>query len=213
MRFVTRMANGEGGAQMNDLRSSSWEDGAGTRLRFNSSQYKDEQLAESTQGDAHRADAGAPVSIELTRPKKKKLSFANRVYFPVQHSIALLQAARSGASLFTGDLYDGSEKGDKVYTTTTAIGRMTRSGQKPLPASVKNGDRLTGRASWPVSISYFEPNSDKKDAVPTYELAFRFYENGVSSGLYIDYGEFAIRGELKELTFLEPPRCDPAARN
>ena len=45
------------------------------------------------------------------------------------------------------------------------------------------------------------------DALPTYELSFRFYENGVSSRLYIDYGDFAIRGELKELTFLDAGKC------
>ena len=47
----------------------------------------------------------------------------------------------------------------------------------------------------------------RSEAVPTYELAFRFYENGVSSKLFIDYGDFAIRGELKELTFLEEEKC------
>ena len=44
-----------------------------------------------------------------------------------------------------------------------------------------------------------------------YELSFRFYENGVSSRLYIDYGDFAIRGELKELTFLEEGKCEAGA--
>ena len=56
---------------------------------------------------------------------------------------------------------------------------------------------------------FFEPGPRKADAVPTYELAFRFYENGVSTKLYIDYGDFAIRGELKELTFLEETPCSP----
>ncbi len=212
MRFVTRMSSGEGGAQLNDLRSSSWEDAGSTRLRFNSSQYKDEQLAESTQGDARRTDPSANVRVELTRPKKKKLTFAKPVYFPVQHSIAVLEAARAGKLLFTGDLYDGSEKGEKVYATTAAIGRMAAPGKSRLPAGLKNADQLAARRSWPVSISYFEPNSERKDAVPTYELAFRFYDNGVSSGLFIDYGEFAIRGELKELTFLDSGRCDTNGR-
>ena len=30
----------------------------------------------------------------------------------------------------------------------------------------------------------------------------------MSSRLYIDYGDFAIRGELKELTFLEEGKCE-----
>lgn len=209
MRFVTSMSGGEGKGQLNDLRSSSFEDHTGRRLRFNSSQYKDEQLSESTQGDAQRDAPEGGVKIELSRPKKKTVTVASRVYFPVEHSIAVLSAARAGKSLFTSNLYDGSEKGEKVYSTTAAIGRLLRAGQLRLPASLKNGEVLDQRPSWPVSISYFEPGSEKKDAVPTYELAFRFFDNGVSTGLFIDYGEFAIKGDLKELTFLPESPCAP----
>ena len=78
-------------------------------------------------------------------------------------------------------------------------------------ASVKNADKLDALASWPVAISYFEPGNERKDSPPSYELAFRFYENGVSTKLHIDYGEFSINGELSELNFLEPTRCDAGA--
>ena len=37
---------------------------------------------------------------------------------------------------------------------------------------------------------------------------FLFFENGVSRQLFIDYGEFAIQGEIKEITFLEPRACE-----
>ena len=74
-----------------------------------------------------------------------------------------------------------------------------------------NGDKLAEIASWPIAIRYFEPGPTRLDALPTYELSFRFYENGVSSRLYIDYGDFAIRGELKELTFLEEGKCEGGA--
>lgn len=206
MRFVTRMASGEGNAQLNDLRSSSFEDSTGKSFRFNSNSYKDEQLTDTTQGDANREGDG--VKVELQRPKKKDVKLASSVYFPVQHSIALIEAARAGKSIFVGDLFDGSEKGEKVYTTTSAIGRRLAPGTVKSPVSLKNGDVLEKLPSWPIAISYFEPNSDKKDATPSYELAFRYYDNGVSTQLVIDYGEFSIKGELKELTFLDAPRCD-----
>jgi hypothetical protein len=79
------------------------------------------------------------------------------------------------------------------------------------PAKVANADKLDEIASWPIAIGYFEPGPTRLDALPTYELSFRFYENGVSSRLYIDYGDFAIRGELKELTFLEEGKCEGGA--
>jgi EipB-like len=209
MRFVTRMTSGEGSSQLNDLRSSSFEDSTGKAFRFNSNSYKNDQLADTTQGDATREPQG--IRVELTRPNKKTVNLSSGVYFPVQHSVALIAAARAGKSIFIADLYDGSEKGEKVYSTTSAIGRRIAPGVNKSPVSLKNGDVLDKQAYWPVAISYFEPGSEKRDAVPSYELSFRFFENGVSTRLLINYGEFAIRGELKELVFLDAPKCEGPA--
>ena len=126
----------------------------------------------------------------------------------MQHSIALLQAAKVGKASFRADLYDGSEKGEKVYDTVSIIGRRRPPGANQQLPRVKNVEALDGLAAWPVSIGYFEPGSDKTDAVPVYELTFLFFENGVSRKLFIDYGEFAIRGELKEITFHPPSKCE-----
>lgn len=211
MRFVTRMTSQEGNVQVTDLRSSSWEDAAAQRFRFNSSQYRDDKLSETTTGDASRGDKSG-VKVEITRPAKKQVKLSDRVVFPVQHSINLLKAAQESQTVFAADLYDGSEKGEKIYETTAFIGRRLEPGfSKTLP-EVKNGEALASLASWPVSLSYFDRS--KKEDVPSYELAFVFFENGVSQKLFIDYGEFAISGQLMELTFLDAPKCDkpPAKR-
>lgn len=207
MRFVTQMTNQGGTAMITDLRSSSWEEGSGRRFKFSSSQFRDEKPTEATAGDAARANAD-DIKVELTKPAKKGLSLSARVHFPIQHSIALLQAAKDGKTSFRADLYDGSEKGEKVYDTVSIIGRRRPPGtNRQLPA-IKNAEALDELESWPVSIGYFEPVSDHTDAVPVYELSFLFFENGVSRDLYIDYGEFAIRGELKEIAFHTPTRCE-----
>ena len=208
MRFVTQMTNQGGTSMITDLRSSSWEEGSGRRFRFNSSQFRDEKPTEATAGDAARANTADDIKVELTKPAKKGLSLSARVYFPIQHSIALLQAAKVGKTSFRADLYDGSEKGEKVYDTVSVIGRRRPPGSnQPLP-QVKNAEPLDQQAAWPVSIAYFEPSSDHKDAVPVYELSFLFFENGVSRKLFIDYGEFAIQGEIREIVFHPPSKCE-----
>jgi envelope integrity protein B len=208
MRFVTQMVNQGGNTVLTDLRSSSWEEASGKRFRFNSSQFRDEKATDVTAGDAARANASGDVKVELTKPAKKDLSLSSRVYFPVQHSIALLQAASAGKSIFRADLYDGSEKGEKVYDTVSVVGRLRPSGANRKLPLVKNAQALDTIAAWPVSIGYFEPNSDMQDAVPVYELSFLFFANGVSRKLYIDYGEFAINGVLKDIVFHAPNKCD-----
>ena len=207
VRFVTQMTN-QGETMLTDLRSSSWEEGSGRRFRFNSSQFRDEKPTEATAGDAARANTADDIKVELTMPAKKGLSLSARVYFPIQHTIALLQAAKSGKATFRADLYDGSEKGEKVYDTVSIIGRhRPRGANRQLPF-VKNVEALSGLEAWPVSIGYFEPGSDHTDALPVYELSFLFFENGVSRRLVIDYGEFSIRGDLKEIVFHPPSKCE-----
>jgi len=208
MRFVTQMVNQGGTAILTDLRSSSWEDAGSKRFRFNSSQYRDEKATEITAGDAARANTSDDVKVELTKPAKKDLSLSGRVHFPVQHSIALLKAAAAGKTIFRADLYDGSEKGEKVYDTVSFIGRHRLAGANRKLKQVKGAERLDQLPAWPVSIGYFEPDSDNKDAVPVYELSFLFFENGVSRKLFIDYGEFAMNGVLKEITFHPPSKCE-----
>ena len=212
MRFVTRMTNQEGAASVTDMRSTSWEDALSKAFKFSSSQYKDTKLSESTQGDANRAVATEEGKVELAKPSKKELTLRRNVLFPIQHSMALLASARKGDRLFQADLYDGSEKGEKVYTTIAYIGRVQPAGRNKALPPVANAGALDGLKSWPVSISYFEEGADKKDAVPSYELAFLYFDNGVSRRLFIDYGDFAIRGTLRDLVFLEPGRCETATR-
>ena len=208
MRFVTRMTSQEGETSINDLRSSTFEDADIRNFKFSSSQYRDDQLAEQTAGDAMRAAGDDATKVELTKPKKLSLDVPASALFPVQHSIALLVAARAGKSIFAADLYDGSEKGEKIYATTAVIGTRQPPGKNPKLPQVPNADKLEALASWPVSLSYFDKKSDKSDAAPSYELAFLFFENGVSQRLFIDYGDFSIRGALKDLVFLDTPPCD-----
>jgi hypothetical protein len=208
MRFVTEMTNQEGTDTLSDLRNSSWEDASGKKLKFSSTQYQNDQLADTSQGDAARSKGPTPVvGVDLVKPSKKRVSLPNDIYFPMQHASTLVQAAKNGVKLFTANLYDGSEKGEKYYLTSTAIGNEYKPDSKPLTPAFGGSDKLAGVASWPMSISYFDAGKDKEDQVPAYELSFRYFENGVTSDLKIDYGEFSIKGQLKELTFLDPGKC------
>ncbi len=208
MRFVTRSISQEGDPSVNDLRSTTVEDTGAKTFKFNSSQYRDDQQTETTSGDAVRPSPDAPIKVEVVKPKKLALTIGADALFPVQHSIALLGAARAGKSIFSADLYDGSEKGEKVYATTAAIGRRVAPGKAAKTPDVKNSEKLENLAAWPVSLSYFDKKAEKSDGTPSYELAFLFFENGVSQRLFIDYGDFSIRGALKDLTFLDAPACE-----
>lgn len=211
MRFVTRVIDRNGNAVVNDLRTSSWEAAAGDKLRFNLSQYRGSELTETTEGEADREKSGSGIDIELSKPAARALQMEGKVYFPVQHSIALLKAAREGRRQFPAKLYDGSEQGETVYETNSFIGNELSKDAvlSGFPEQFRRDSGFNELPAWPVAISYYEPEARGIDAPPSYELAFRFHENGVSSNLLIDYGDFAIRGQLTDLKMLEAEECKP----
>jgi hypothetical protein len=211
MRFVTQTLNQEGEMQTTDLRTSSWEEVPAKRLRFSTSTYQNEIPAEQTQGMAKRAQSTGGAVVNLERPAKKEAKLAGDIYFPIQHSMAIIKAARAGRTILAADLFDGSETGDKVYATSTAIGRQSKPGRGPVVSLAKGNADLERVPSWPISVSYFAATKEPGDAVPLYEMSYRFHDNGVTSSLRINHGDFAIKGELKELTYFEASPCKAAS--
>jgi hypothetical protein len=206
MRMVTQMTDSQGQTNLTDLRSSTWEQGDGQKFRFQSAQYLNDKLGDVTMGRAVRESPNEAIKVKLSQPSRAELNLSGQVLFPTQHSLALIDAARSGQSLFQARIYDGSEKGRKVYDTTAFIGRKVEAGadaDKLEPAAKEK--ELDQLASWPVSIGYFEPKGG--DLTPSYQIDFRLYENGVSRELLIDYGDFSIHGTLTALEYLKPAEC------
>ena len=206
MRFVTEMTGGDGQTSLNDLRSTTFEDDAAREFRFNSTTQRNQKTTETTVGEARRDTNG--IKIDLKQPRKGNAEIAGRVYFPIEHSAALIVAAREGRTSLKADIFDGSEKGEKVYETSAIIGGKRAAGTNTGLPAAKGSEPLNQLPAWPVTISYYERgSSERQDAVPVYELGFLYFENGVSRRLVIDYGDFAIKGELTEITFLESARC------
>ena len=204
MRMVTQMTDSQGQTNRTDLRSSTWEQGDGQKFRFQSAQYLNDKLNDVTMGRAMR-NAPEAVEVKLSQPNRTELNLQGRVLFPTQHSLALIDAAQDGKGLLQAQIYDGSEKGQKVYDTTAFIGRPVPAGSEQgleVPAKEKG---LAELLSWPVSIGYFEPKGG--DLTPSYQIDFRLYANGVSRELVIDYGDFSIQGKLSSLEYLKAGAC------
>jgi hypothetical protein len=206
MRMVTQMTDSQGQTNLTDLRSSTWEQADGQKFRFQSSQYLNDKLGDVTMGRAVRAAPSADVKVNISQPAHGELDLPGRVLFPTQHSLALIDAALSGQSMFQAQIYDGSEKGRKVYDTTAFIGKMIQPGAEAARLEAPAKDKGLGDlASWPVSIGYFEAKGG--DLIPSYQIDFRLYANGVSRELLIDYGDFSIHGTLTSLEYLKATEC------
>ena len=208
MRMVTQMTDSQGQTNRTDLRSATWEEGNGEKFRFQSSQYLNDKLNDMTMGRATRDNGQPAIQVKLSQPARTELKLKGQVMFPTQHSFALIEAALKGEKVLQAQIYDGSEKGQKVYDTTAFIGKVVPPGSEEEVEAAAKDKGLAEMASWPISIGYFEPKAG--DLTPSYQIDFRLHANGVSRELLIDYGDFSISGKLASLEYLKSPACPPS---
>jgi hypothetical protein len=203
-RQVSELDNGEGKLTLSDLRSTTWEDGAAKKFVFKSENYLNETLIESIDGQAERQ--GGEVAVKLTKPGDKTFDIELATAFPTDHMRRIIEAARAGQSIIELPLYDGSDKGEKVYNTLTVIGRAIEPERVPDDAAAGK-EALAGLKRWPVTVSYFDKAAKGGDQSPAYAIKFELYENGVSRALVLDYSDFSISGELTSIEFRDTKSC------
>ena len=203
-RQVSELDNGEGKVTLSDLRSTTWEDAAAGRFIFKSQNYLNERLLDSVDGEADRLPD--KVRVRLTKPADKQFDLDRIIAFPTDHMRRIIAAARSGQSLLDVPVYDGSEKGEKVYQTLTVIGHMIPAGER-LPEDAAADAALRDLKRWPVTVSYFDRAAKNSDQPPLYSIQFELYENGISRALMLDYNDFVISGELTSLEIRKAQAC------
>lgn len=194
-RQVTELASGETGARMSDMRSTTFEGGRGREFRFKTTTLTNGTPAAPVDGTA--TEGTDALSVKL-KGAPKPFAAEGPVLFPSLHMRRLIEAARAGQATLSAKVFDGSDDGRKVYDTFAVIGHAATAPaadgtrDKPLRAGT-----IGAVPRWPVTLSYYTAGAGER--TPVYTLAFDLYENGVSGALKLDYGDFAILGDLTAL--------------
>ena len=195
-RIVNRMGSKQGNDFVSDFRVNSWESATGDAFTFSMVHYINGNVAEEIAGEAERG------SVAFSKPEPASIALPGGALFPTEHIKQMLDAAQAGKKIMSADLFDGSDT-EHYFKTTTFIG----SGGTGAPADdeAEPGASLEGVRYWPLQISYFDPADIS--GLPDFEISSRFYENGVSTGLVMDYGDLAIGARLISLEALPVPDC------
>lgn len=201
-RMIVNIGDEDGNIGVLDFRIRTFESGDGQVYDFSSRTTMNKEVVESVEGKARRE--GSKIEISLTEPAKKTVELDSGVLFPSQHLQAIIDAAMANRRVLSAEIYEGAGKGEASDEATAAIGNAL-----PLDASspLRNGVRR-----WPISVGYFEPgeasaDDDLGEELPSYQLSFTLYENGVTNDLVMDYGKYALSGSLKTIEPLERPDC------
>ena len=207
-RQVSELNSGEGKVTLSDLRSTSWEDGAGKSYRFKIDSRMNDTDSSAVDGIAERT--GDHITVKLKQPEPKTFTLDGSTVFPTEQVQRIISAAKEGKSLLELTVYDGSDNGQKVYNTLTVIGqpiRGDRTTAAPDP-SVTN-EQMKSLTRWPVTVSYYDRDSKGKDGeqTPVYAMSFELFENGVSRALVLDYNDFVISGAMGKFDVKDSKPC------
>lgn len=202
-RFIqnTDIAAHEGEGVSTQMRSTSFESGDHSSFTFRIESGPVQEAPEIVEGSASRESDGT-LSIDLKQPTILKSDTDHEAVFPNHMMIRALEAARAGQATYATKLYDGTNSGDRVLQTLSVIGRASA---EPLADASKDAPAMKGMRRWRVTSSYFDVA--KPDDPPLYVLTFQMWENGVSSDLILDYGNFQMKGVLTRLELLPVKAC------
>jgi hypothetical protein len=207
-RQVSELDSGEGKTTLSDLRSKSWEDGAGKSYRFKIDTRMNDGDSAPVDGVAERD--GDHVTVKLKQPVAKTFTLDGSTVFPTEQIERIIAAARAGKSVLELMVYDGSDNGEKVYNTLSVIGQPIpgdRSIATPDPSTAN--DVMKSLTRWPVTVSYYDHDAKDKDGeqTPVYAMSFELFENGVSRALVLDYNDFVISGALGKFDVRDSKPC------
>jgi hypothetical protein len=207
-RQVSELEVGEGKMMLSDLRSSSWEDADGKSYRFKIDARTNDNDSSAVDGIAERT--GDHITVKLKQPETKTFTLDGSTVFPTEQIQRIIAAARDGKSLLELSVYDGSDNGQKVYNTLSVIGQpIPGNKQIAAPDPSTADEHMKSLTRWPVTVSYYDRDAQKKDGeqTPVYSMSFELYENGVSRALVLDYNDFVISGALGKFDVKDAKPC------
>lgn len=200
-RQFTEMTPSEGENRSSDMRSTTYESADGKTFRFRVQHLDGNKVTNTVDGEAVRSGDGA-LSLQLKQPAPMQADIDHDAVFPTDMMLQALKAAQAGQPILALKVFDGSDGGEKVYHTMSIIG-------KPMTDALKDATKdvaaMQSMRRWTTRVSYFDV--EKVDAPAVYVLTFQMWENGVSSDLIIDYGDFQLKGEMTSVEFLPVRAC------
>lgn len=204
-RMANQYQKSDGNPRLVDTQSTSFESADGLEIHYSDREFVNGKSQAESRVKAARAAADTAGSGEYGVADKKQFTVPGGALFPVQHQLKITREAEQGQTRDVSTLFDGSDNDTSYKVVTFIIGKKV-GGQNAADISNAAAVPLVNMVSWPVSMSYYKTGAEESDT-PNYQVSFNLYENGVATGLTFDYGDFALRGELAKLDYLDAKAC------
>lgn len=183
-----------------------WESKDGLHYRFRVRSTRDGVVSEEIDGVANLDGQGKGGVAKFSLPEQKSMRLPKGTIFPTEHTIRLLEHAQHGDRMLQRVLFDGTGT-DGPFDVNAVIGKLLPANANISPAAdnpAVNSSLLTA-PSWPMQMAFFAPQDN--EPTPDYEVALRYYLNGVADEVVQSFGNFSLKGSLQKLEPLPKPDC------
>ena len=204
-RMVNQYQKTDGNPRLVDTQSTSFESGDSLELHYSDQEFVNRKQEAGTRVRASRAKPEAEGQGEYGAADKKQFTLPSGALFPIQHQLKITAEAEQGQARDVSVLFDGSDAGT-AYKVVTFINGKKEAGQNAGDNANPAAVALAKVASWPISMSYYKSGGSEQDT-PNYQVSFNLYDNGIATGLTLDYGDFVLHGDLVKLDYLDAKAC------
>ena len=180
---------------------SNFEAFDGSRLDFAAQRKRDRVRFNEVRGQAVKtkdpqgSETGGAASFTL--PQGLNFDLPEGTLFPMEHSLAVVEALRANKKFFNATIFDGSDEEGPVQVNSFI-------GKKVTPATEAGKDidqKLLESPAHNIRLAFF-PLKDTS-SLSDYEMDVVFHDNSVISDMLIEYDDFTVRQKLIALEKLE----------
>jgi hypothetical protein len=175
---------------------ATWESKDGLKFRYHMRQTTDTAVTSQTDGEASLQKTGGAGEARYATPHDSTSPLPAGTVFPMAHTAAIIAAARDKKHFLSLPLFDGTDE-NGVEDSFIVVLDWKSPVQAKWPV-------LSLLPSTRVNIAFFDhvPSA----ITPTYEVAMRYWENGVADGMKMNFGDFVMSARMKEFS-PQPRRC------
>jgi len=182
------------------IRYSGWESRDGKRYQFVGRSQTGPDVRRDSAGAARAGEGGAPGEAVFKQPEAKTVALPPGTKFPVAHAIWLIERALAGAHAAPSVVFDGTD-GAGPQQVAVFIGKR----QESSDHGKGTFGPLTAQAGWTMRLAFYPAES--RDASPEYEMEVLQLVNGVAPRMLVDYREFSIQFDIREIEAVPEPKC------
>ncbi len=195
-RLRMKITNAEG--QEIEMASdyATWEAKDGLKFRYHMRQTTDTAVTSQTDGEAFLQKTGGAGEARYIAPHESTSALRAGTVFPMAHTAAIIAAAREKKHFLSLPLFDGTDENGLEDSFIVVLDWK--------PPMTAKWPVLSPLASTRVRLSFFDRAPTA--VTPTYEVAMRYWENGVADDMTMNFGDFVMNAKMKEFA-PQPRRC------